>query len=550
MEQVVVESVFKVDKAVKAQLQLASGWLGLDKNSKKAEKSSSIFANNLKSQVTTYNQINARIEAYNKLLAKQEIGSKKFLETQKRIAELEAKKSGKKPEEKKDSGEGFGLASKAMIGIGAAIGVAYGALAGVSKAIPAIGQAMESMGETITRNLFMPLAQELLPVIMSIFQWVSKNRLVFVQLGTTFVQAFRLIAMAANAVLNLFKKFYGAFQKAIGGGQMTMQKFLGYVQLFSLKIAFIIAYLEIKLEGIIEFLGGLFGFLWKNAISPLLDGIMEGMTGVFDVFDNFSEIIKTVTDIFKKLGLTTDKQSTTMQKGFKTVGKFMVDFMIFPFKLFSNLILFAVKTVSDLIDYFKTLGDKLSNLPNPFTKMIISIKEIGSNIKSFWNELSTTASGAFDKAFNIGSNLKKQITEALSNGINDAWNFLKDSKGGKAIAWLMEKGSAVGGAISDTLSGARASGGSVDAGKSYIVGEKGAEIFQPNQSGTIIPNNKIQTMGNTANDSSGGQYVDSRQFNITVNGGNADEVVNKVKQLLNTKPDFKQGLRQSYARFQ
>ena len=42
----------------------------------------------------------------------------------------------------------------------------------------------------------------------------------------------------------------------------------------------------------------------------------------------------------------------------------------------------------------------------------------------------------------------------------------------------------------------RALGGKVDEGKPYLVGEQGAEMFVPNQSGTIIPNNK---MGNATN---------------------------------------------------
>jgi len=39
--------------------------------------------------------------------------------------------------------------------------------------------------------------------------------------------------------------------------------------------------------------------------------------------------------------------------------------------------------------------------------------------------------------------------------------------------------------------GGRAIGGSVQAGKPYMVGERGQEMFVPNQSGSIIPNNKM-----------------------------------------------------------
>jgi len=51
--------------------------------------------------------------------------------------------------------------------------------------------------------------------------------------------------------------------------------------------------------------------------------------------------------------------------------------------------------------------------------------------------------------------------------------------------------------VSSIFGGARANGGSVTAGKSYLVGERGAELFQPSTSGTIIPNNKLEGTGTT-----------------------------------------------------
>lgn len=54
------------------------------------------------------------------------------------------------------------------------------------------------------------------------------------------------------------------------------------------------------------------------------------------------------------------------------------------------------------------------------------------------------------------------------------------------------------------ISGARALGGPVSAGKRYLIGERGPEIFQPRSSGQIIPNGRAG--GNT----------DNRTFNITI----------------------------------
>ncbi len=45
----------------------------------------------------------------------------------------------------------------------------------------------------------------------------------------------------------------------------------------------------------------------------------------------------------------------------------------------------------------------------------------------------------------------------------------------------------------------RANGGLVTKGRPYMVGERGRELFVPNQSGNIIPNNRLESGGVTVN---------------------------------------------------
>jgi hypothetical protein len=76
----------------------------------------------------------------------------------------------------------------------------------------------------------------------------------------------------------------------------------------------------------------------------------------------------------------------------------------------------------------------------------------------------------------------------------------------------------IGSAISSAFGGFRAEGGSVSAGKSYVVGERGAEMFVPRSSGTIIPNGGM-----------GGST-----FNITVNGAiDAEGTARTIVDVLN-----------------
>jgi hypothetical protein len=76
----------------------------------------------------------------------------------------------------------------------------------------------------------------------------------------------------------------------------------------------------------------------------------------------------------------------------------------------------------------------------------------------------------------------------------------------------------IGNAISSAFGGFRAEGGSVSAGKSYVVGERGAEMFVPSSNGTIVPNGGM-----------GGST-----FNITVNGAiDAEGTARTIVDVLN-----------------
>jgi hypothetical protein len=66
------------------------------------------------------------------------------------------------------------------------------------------------------------------------------------------------------------------------------------------------------------------------------------------------------------------------------------------------------------------------------------------------------------------------------------------------------------------FSGFRASGGPVSGGSSYIVGEKGPELFTPGTSGSITPNNALGGAGNT--------------ITVNVNGGDPNQILRVLQQ--------------------
>jgi hypothetical protein len=85
------------------------------------------------------------------------------------------------------------------------------------------------------------------------------------------------------------------------------------------------------------------------------------------------------------------------------------------------------------------------------------------------------------------------VVNSAFNAIKNIVNFIKNNPVTQAV----------GGAIDNIFGGGRANGGPVNAGTSYVVGERGPELFVPNTSGKIIPNGG----------SGGGSTI-----NLTVNG--------------------------------
>ena len=77
------------------------------------------------------------------------------------------------------------------------------------------------------------------------------------------------------------------------------------------------------------------------------------------------------------------------------------------------------------------------------------------------------------------------------------------------------------GGIFSGLSGELANGGTASAGRSYLVGERGPEIFTPKSSGTVIPNNQI----------GGGGIVNNINVNVSAEGMQSDANENRGKEL-------------------
>ena len=137
-----------------------------------------------------------------------------------------------------------------------------------------------------------------------------------------------------------------------------------------------------------------------------------------------------------------------------------------------------------------------------FDKATETTKEQVKETNDFARDLGLTFSSAFEDAV-IGGNNLRGVLKGLAD---DLVRLVLRKSVTEPLA------NAIGGFISGGLSGARASGGPVGAGGSYLVGERGPEILRMgSQGGSITPNDKIG--GNTyvtVENNSGGSVREER----------------------------------------
>jgi hypothetical protein len=117
-------------------------------------------------------------------------------------------------------------------------------------------------------------------------------------------------------------------------------------------------------------------------------------------------------------------------------------------------------------------------------KVSESTKEAEDQAKRLGDAFSSTFDSAFKEGQSFGDLLKKLAYDA----INIQFLTPAAQKAGKALGTI----------VSGLFGGARAGGGGVTAGTTYLVGEKGPELWTAPANGNIIPNHALGGMGGSS----------------------------------------------------
>jgi hypothetical protein len=179
------------------------------------------------------------------------------------------------------------------------------------------------------------------------------------------------------------------------------------------------------------------------------------------------------------------------------VTKFVKEFLLPAFKdwyefLYLKLIPFLVTTFKPIFeglkDAFNTVKDAIDDNREGFQKLKPVIQAVAEFLR---DKVAPILSGAFKIALQTLGKIVGGLVDgfgSLAGFIGDAYNslnkFINLVKNNPIV-----KG--IGGLIDKAFGGGKATGGAVNSSQSYLVGERGPELFVPNTGGRIVPNNSM-----------------------------------------------------------
>jgi uncharacterized protein YlzI (FlbEa/FlbD family) len=213
----------------------------------------------------------------------------------------------------------------------------------------------------------------------------------------------------------------------------------------------------------------------SEAVKKVINIIKEQFMKLWDSVKVLWEALKPYTPMLKILGTI--------------VGIFLLG----AFVVLNTAFRIAIILVTSLLDMFRGTY----NFIKAFFLDIIgpAIKNSIDTAIGAFNALKDSVKFVFDSMMTF----IQPVIDAISN-LFGKLDGIK-SKAGDILG-------DIGNSIGSFFGGGKATGGNVSSARSYVVGERGPEIFTPNNSGVITPNNNI-TNGTTINiNVSGNQLLD------------------------------------------
>jgi TP901 family phage tail tape measure protein len=353
--------------------------------------------------------------------------------------------------------------------------------------------------------------EKITPIVDAIAKWAEENpRLVAAIVGLTAgLLAFNIASIGVKYAAGFA---YGGFlmlAKGVASVSLAFKTLAGAIAMTGIGaivigIAMAGIWIYNNWKGIAAMFDE-FGRAFKEALGPEATAALETVIGWI------SDLWTWVTDLLGPINQT--------EEGWRAWGRT------------------AGEALGGIVNWFTTIDEKLAALPGLIQE---NMRGIADSIRTSMEEGLAVITGLAEQWKAAGM----AIVQALWDGMVALFDQL--------IAWVANKAAELtapitgaintvsgwfgGGEAAPASDGQKASGGPVARGNSYLVGERGPEIFRPATSGTIIPNKAL---------GGGGGTTISPTFNIAINGNADATTVENIRRVL--RDEVRQAFRGVYA---
>lgn len=337
-------------------------------------------------------------------------------------------------------------------------------LAGGSEALEKMTSEAEQLGITLSRTdtAQMEAANDSLTRLKAVFTGLTNQLgIAFAPIITFVADGFRQAALDSSDFGNIGQRVATALVKAFG-------------------------FVRNMVHGLqVIFMGAKLGVLvLANAIGdnliPVIDGFIKYYNKMASIVPMMTKISTTGAEIMGNLPAQIDEtraqiaEMLMMNPGDALVAQ-MTEFIVANRK--------AAETVAELKDGIATLPaetvtgfQKMGGALEDFVNKLPTLKDnLDTLTKSTFKGMSDGLMSIVKGTESVGDAFKKMAAQLIMQAIQ---LFVIDKITGGFLSFV--KG----------LTG-KAIGGPVQAGQPYMVGERGPEMFVPNQSGSIVPSNKM-----------------------------------------------------------
>lgn len=240
---------------------------------------------------------------------------------------------------------GMGNAIMGAVGKVGMLAAGYMGVRAIMGKLPEVGQAFSIAGDIINKNLFWPLRQELIPMLQSMLNWVTKNRTMFLSWGVVIRNVFRAIVSIVKSVIAVIKKMFEEVNNYIKSIFGTSTRTVGEaIKILIFKLFVLAQFILMILEPVFKMIGNWIGVI-ITAFRGLVDGFKMGVPEIVMALADFGEALKSLAEVFTVTG----EAGRKVYLVFKGIGQILSGMV-------TTAIGLATAGIDNMVMRFKQLG--------------------------------------------------------------------------------------------------------------------------------------------------------------------------------------------------